>query len=110
MSRRGWRAVPRSAAPAGRGGSSFLTGRCLAVVNEVLGAKTVTWGFPVTVCFVAEVCANFGRAFWARSERRSRPGMFRVCSVAQAAASAAAAMASSDDDAVTWEDVMDRIA
>ena len=80
------------------------------MVNEVLGAKTVTWGFPVTVCFVAEVCANFGRAFWARSERRSRPGIFRVCSVARAAASAAAAMASSDDDAVTWEEVMDRIA
>jgi hypothetical protein len=33
-----------------------------------------------------------------------------VCRAARAAASAAAASASSDGEAVTWEDVMDRIA
>src|SRR5260370_41820164 len=36
--------------------------------------------------------------------------MVRVCRTARAAAPAAAVIASSDDDAVTWEDVMDRIA
>src|SRR5216683_464914 len=76
----------------------------------VPGASTGTWGFPGTVCFVAQVCANFGRAFWARGEWRWRPVTFRVCSAARAAASAAAAMASSDDDVVTWEEVMERIA
>ena len=64
----------------------------------------------MTVRLAAVVCRNFGRAFWARSECRCRPGTFRVRSAARAAASAAAASASSDDDAVTWEDVMDRIA
>ena len=77
---------------------------------EKPGANTVTCGFPVTVCLVAGACRNFGRAFCARGEWRWRPGMFRVCRAARAAASAAAASASSDDDAVTWEDVMDRIA
>ena len=80
------------------------------MVNARLGAKTVTWGFPVTVCLVLEACGNFGRAFWARCEWRSRPGTLRVCSAARAAASAAAVSASSDDDAVTWENAMDRIA
>jgi hypothetical protein len=70
----------------------------------------VIWGFLVTVFLVAAVCRNFGRAFWARGEWRSRPAAFRVRSAARAAASAAAASASSDDDAVTWEDVMERIA
>ena len=77
---------------------------------EKPGANTVTWGFPVTVRLVAEACANFGRAFWARRECRSRPGGVRGCSGARAAAPAAAAGAASDDDAVTWEDVMDLIA
>src|SRR5450755_2476665 len=45
--------------PGWRGGSSFLTGRRAAVGNAAAGAKTVTRGFPVTVCFVAE----FGREF-----------------------------------------------
>src|SRR5260370_8353157 len=36
--------------------------------------------------------------------------MVRVCRTARAAAPAAAVIASSDDDAVRWEDVMDRIA
>ena len=70
----------------------------------------MTWGFPVTVRLVAVVCRNFGRAFCARSECRWRPGMFRARSAARAAASAVAARASSDDDAVTWEDVTERIA
>ena len=74
------------------------------------GANTLTWDLPVMVCLVAEVCGNFGRAFWARSLWRSRPGTFRVRSAALAAASAAAASAASDDDAVTWDDVMARIA
>ena len=69
----------------------------------------MTWGFPVTVVFVALACGNFGRAFCARCEWRCRPGRFRVCRTARAAESAAAASASSDEDAVTWEDVMDRI-
>ena len=51
---------------------------------------------------------EFRAAFCARSEWRSRPVTFRVCRAARAAASAAAAMASSDDDAVTWEEVMER--
>ena len=70
----------------------------------------MTWGFPVMVCLVADACANFGRAFCARRERRCRPGTLRVCRAARAAASAAVANASSDDDAVTWEDVIERIA
>src|SRR5712692_10813674 len=108
VSRRGWRAVPRSAAPGGRGGSSFLTGLRRAVGNAVAGAKTVTRGFPVTVFLVREACRNLGRAFWARSEWRSRPGTLRVRSAARAAAPAAAAIAVGDDDAVTWAVVMDR--
>jgi len=64
----------------------------------------------MTVFLVAEARANFGRAFCARLEWRSRLGTFRVCSVARAAASAAAASAVSDDEAVTWAVVMDRIA
>src|SRR5215475_2133188 len=36
--------------------------------------------------------------------------MFRVCSAARAAASAAAPSTCSDDEAVTWDDIMDRIA
>ena len=75
----------------------------MAVGYEKLGANTLTRGFPVTVCLVAAACRNLGRAFCARSEWRSRPVMFRVCSAARAAASAAAAIASSDDDAVTGE-------
>src|SRR6266536_1222317 len=65
---------------------------------------------PRLSCLAAAVCRNFGRAFWARWEWRSRLGTFRVCSAARAAASAAAASASSDDVAVTWEDVMARTA
>src|ERR1035441_5205689 len=68
----------------------------------------VTCGFPVTVCLVAVACGNFGRAFWARSEWRCRPGTLRVCRAERAAASPAAAIASSDDDAVTWAVVMER--
>ena len=41
---------------------------CLAAVNTAVGANMLTWGFPVTVCLVAVVCRNFGRAFWARCE------------------------------------------
>jgi hypothetical protein len=98
--------------PRPRAAGRFLLpyGRCLAVVNAALGANTVTWGFPVTVCLVAEACANFGRAFCARRECRWRPGTLRMCRAARAAASAAAASASSDDEAVSWEDVMERIA
>ncbi len=70
----------------------------------------MTWGFPVTVVFVVLACGNFGRAFCARSECRCRLGMFRVCRQARAAASAAAASACSDEEAVTCEDVMDRMA
>lgn len=39
----------------------------------------MTWYLPVTVCLVADVCGNFGRAFCSRGECRSRPGIFRVC-------------------------------
>ena len=67
-------------------------------------------GFPVTVCLVTRACANFGRAFCVRCECRCRPGMLRVCRAARAAASAAAASASRDAEAVTWEDVIERIA
>jgi hypothetical protein len=72
--------------------------------------NTVTWGFPVMVCLVAEVWGSFGRAFCARGEWRCRPGTFRACRAARAVASAAAASAFSDDEAVTWVDVMDRMA
>jgi hypothetical protein len=96
--------------PGWRGGFSFPAGQCLAMANAALGAKAVTCGFPVTVCLVAVVCGNFGRAFWARSEWRSRPGTFRVCRAARAAASAAAVIAAGEDDAVTWEEVMERTA
>jgi hypothetical protein len=64
----------------------------------------------VTVRLVAVVCGNFGRAFWARSEWRSRLGTFRVCRAACAAAPAAAVIAASEDDAVIWEEVMERTA
>ena len=83
---------------------------CRAAAYLKLAAKTVTWAFPVTVCLLAVVWRNFGRAFWARPEWRSRPGPFRTCSAARAAASAAAAIAAGEDDAVTWEEVMDRTA
>jgi len=56
------RAVPRSAAPGGRGGFSFLTVPASAAGYEKPGANTVTCGFPVTVCLVAVACRNFGRA------------------------------------------------
>ncbi len=52
--------------PAWRGGSSFLAAVLPGPAYLVSGAKTVTRGFPVTVCLVAAVCRNFGRAFWAR--------------------------------------------
>jgi hypothetical protein len=71
VSRRVRRAVPPSAGP-GRGGFSFLTGAVLARGYEKPGANAVTLGFPVTVCLVAEVRVNFGRAFCARCERRCR--------------------------------------
>jgi len=58
----GLRAVPRSAAPGGRGGFSFLTVPASAAGYEKPGANTVTCGFPVTVCLVAVACRNFGRA------------------------------------------------
>src|SRR5512140_726638 len=74
------------------------------------GANTVTWGFPVTVVLVAVACGNVGRAFCARSECRCRPGRLRACRQARAAESAAAASASSVEVAVTWVDVMDRMA
>ena len=109
VSQRGRRAVPRSAVPLARGGSSFLAVMPGAMGEEKPGAYTVTWGFPVTVFLVADVCANFGQAFCARLECRWRPGMFRVRGAARAAASAAAAIASGDDVAVTWVDVMERI-
>ena len=54
--------------PAWRGGSSFLAAVLPGPAYLVSGANTVTWGFPVTVCLVAAVCRNFGRAFWARCE------------------------------------------
>jgi hypothetical protein len=44
------------------------------------------------------------------SECRCRPGRFGVCRQARAAASAAAVICSSDDVAVTWVEVMDRMA
>jgi hypothetical protein len=75
VSRRVWRAVPRGRGrnfpPFGRSGG--------AGVQELPGAYTMTWYFPVTVCLVADVCGNFGRAFCSRAECRSRPGMLRVC-------------------------------
>ena len=70
----------------------------------------MTCGFPVAVCLVAVACRNFGAAFCARLECRCRPGTFRVYRAARAAASPAAAIASRDDVAVSWEDVMERIA
>src|SRR5271170_898352 len=60
------------------------------------------------VALVAVAWGNFGRAFWARLEWRCRPGTLRACRAARAAVSAAAVSASTDDDAVTWEDVMER--
>ena len=48
------------------GRSSFLAAVLPGPAYLVSGAKTVTRGFPVTVCLVAAVCRNFGRAFWAR--------------------------------------------
>src|SRR6266498_3138634 len=95
-----------------RPGRFFLPdgGSCLAGAYPAPGANAVTWGFPVTVCLVAGVWGNFGRAFWARSECRSRPAAFRVCRAARAALSAAAARAASDDVPVTWDQVMERIA
>ena len=63
VSRRGRRAVPRSAAPAGGAVFSFLTVPASAAGYEKPGANTVTCGFPVTVCLVAVACRNFGRAF-----------------------------------------------
>ena len=54
--------------PAWRGGSSFLAAVLPGPAYLVSGANTVTWGFPVTVCLVAAVCRNFGRAFWLRCE------------------------------------------
>jgi len=63
VSRRGLRAVPRSAAPDGGAVPASLGFSCLAAVNARPGANTVTWGWPVTVCLVREACANFGRAF-----------------------------------------------
>jgi len=85
-------------------------GRLSWRVKQKPGVNTVTSGFPVTVGLVAVACGNFGPAFCARLECRCRPGMFRVCSAARAAAPAAAASASSDDAAVTWVDVMERMA
>src|SRR5487761_1098667 len=79
-------------------------------VQEQPGAYTMTWYFPVTVCLVADVCGNFGRAFWVRGECRSRPGRFRACRWARAAASAAAAIAARDEVAVTWLVSMERTA
>jgi hypothetical protein len=67
VSRRGWRAVPRSAAPRERVVLLSL-GYGAAAGYEKPGANTVTWGFPVTVVLVAEACGNFGRAFCARGE------------------------------------------
>ena len=64
----------------------------------------------MTVVLVALACGNFGRAFCARSGCRCRPGVFRVCRAARAAASDAAESARSDEEAVTCEDVMDRMA
>src|SRR5713226_6309329 len=110
VSRRGWRAVPRSAVPAGGAVPPSCRVLVAAAGYEEPGANTVTCGFPVTVFLVAVACRNFGRAFCARWEWRWRPGMFRVCSAARAALPAAAASASSDDDAVTWDDVMARTA
>ena len=97
--------------PACAGGSSFLA--CCFRVGGLVEAGCEyldAWGFAVMVALVAVACGNFGRAFCARGECRWRPGMFRVCRAARAAASAAAASASSDDVAVTWVDVMERIA
>jgi hypothetical protein len=53
--------------------------RCGALVQRKPGANTVTSGFPVKVCLVAAVWANFGRAFCTRSECRWWPGRLRVC-------------------------------
>src|ERR1035437_4802725 len=110
VSWRGRRAVPRSAAPAGGAFTPALRVPAAAAGYVKPGANMVTCGFPVTVCLVAVACRNFGPAFWARSEWRCRPGTLRVCRAARAAASPAAAIASSDDVAVSWEDVMERIA
>jgi hypothetical protein len=106
----GRRAVPRSAAPAGGAVSPSWRVPAAAVGQEKPGANMVTCGFPVTVCLVAVACRNFGPAFRARFEWRCLPGTFRVCRAARAAASPATAIASSDDVAVSWEDVMERIA
>src|SRR5487761_1813048 len=67
-------------------------------VQEQPGAYTMTWYFPVTVCLVADVCGNFGRAFWVRGE----------CRWAEAAAPAGAAIAARDEVAVTWLVSMER--
>lgn len=67
-------------------------------------------GIPVMVFLVDVVCGNRGRAFCARGECRCRPVVISVCSAALAAASAAAAMPGRDVAAVTWDQVIDRIA
>ena len=110
VSRRGWRAVPRSAVPGGRGGSSFLAGSGPGSGLAEAGREHGDLGFPGDGLSWWRWRAGISGGLSARVlECRCRPGTFRVCRAARAAASAAAAIASSDDEAVTWVDVMDRI-
>ena len=64
VSRRGWRAVPRSAAPAGGGVSPFLAVPASAAGYEKPAGEYGDLRFPsVTVCLVAVACRNFGAGF-----------------------------------------------
>ena len=67
VSRRVWRAVPRSAAPACRGGSSFLTGSGPGGGLGEAGREHGDLGFPGDGCLgrggVREFRAGFLRAF-----------------------------------------------
>ncbi len=60
VSRRGWRAVPRSAAPHARGDSSFLRTVPGIAARRSRARTRQPGGFPVTVALVAVACGNFG--------------------------------------------------
>ena len=112
VSRRGRRrgSTGRGARQAGGEVSSFLTWG-LGPGSVEAGCEHGDLGFPGGGGLGrGDVRELRGRAFCARSSGRCRPGRLRVCRHARAAASAAAASASSDEAAVTWVDVMDRIA
>ena len=111
----GW--VPRVAAGPARGsmvrgpgaGGFLLPVACIRCGELVeAGGEDGDRGFPGDGVLVPVACGFFGRAFWARLERRCRPGTFRTCSAARAAPSVVAVIASSDEVAVTWVDSMER--